>query len=242
MLIKKKVKKKLSNKKIIFTSGALAAVILLVAVLWFHGVDNELTEEDRAYIPKFTETLQPASGDSPYEQQVEFIKRVQDSVLTVAPVNKGLPYGQPREPKDLYEAKIGLCFDRSRVIEKILRYHGFETRHIFIYTTRGSNALVAFAIPNVPSHAVTEVKTQKGWLVIDSNDRWISLDAQGNPVGIDRIAENENIAWQNEPPPIYTTIAPFTYIYGLYSRHGEFYPPYNFIPDVHYGELMDNIF
>jgi hypothetical protein len=232
---------KFGKLKIILLILMISAVGLIL-VLWFHGVNNEITSEDRIYIPKYTENFPAASGESPYEEQIEFIRRVQDAVLSVAPVNKGLPYRQEREPKDLYEARFGLCFDRSRVIEKILRFHGFETRHIFIYSVKDSNALKAFATPSVPSHAVTEVKTQKGWLVIDSNDRWISLDSNGNPVAMSGVTENKSISWQNEPPPIYTTIAPFTYVYGLYSRHGEFYPPYNFIPDVHYGELMDNIF
>lgn len=96
----------------------MISAVGLILVLWFHGVNNEITSEDRIYIPKYTENFPAASGESPYEEQIEFIRRVQDAVLSVAPVNKGLPYRQEREPKDLYEARFGLCFDRSRVIEK----------------------------------------------------------------------------------------------------------------------------
>ena len=32
----------------------------------------------------------------------------------------------------------------------------------------------------------------------------------------------------------------FFAIYGLYSRHGMYYPPYNFIPDINYSEFLDN--
>jgi hypothetical protein len=39
-------------------------------------------------------------------------------------------------------------------------------------------------------------------------------------------------------PEIYG--APFTYVYGL-SRHGRFYPPYNAVPDVNWGELAQNL-
>lgn len=232
---------KFGIKKIIVLIFAVL-VPVLIFVCWFHGVSNEISEQDKIFIPKFTENIAAASPESSYEQQIEFIKRVQDSVLTVAPLNKGLPYGQEREPRDLYEAKVGLCFDRSRVIEKILRFNGFETRHIFIYSIKNSNSLKAFATPNVPSHAVTEVKTGRGWLVIDSNDSWISLDTEGNPVSMEILTENKTINWQNSPPVIYSDIAPFTFVYGLYSRHGKFYPPYNFIPDINYGEFADNFF
>ena len=53
-----------------------------------------------------------------YEDEINFIILVQQSVLRIAPEEKGLPFGQKREPKELYEAKSGLCYDRSRAIEK----------------------------------------------------------------------------------------------------------------------------
>ena len=40
-------------------------------------------------------------------------------------------------------------------------------------------------------------------------------------------------------PEIYS--APFTWVYGFYSRHGRFYPPYNAVPDVNWGELAQNL-
>lgn len=227
-----------AGKKI--TGILLVTVIVIVAVFWYHGVSKQITKQDEEFIPLYTQNIEAATVESEYEAQIEFIKRVQNSVLNVAPLDSGLPYRQQREPKDLYEAKKGLCFDRSRVIEKILQYHGFQTRHIFIYSTKNSNALKAFATPQVPSHAVTEVWTKKGWLVIDSNDEWISLEKEGNPVSIENMSENLNRDWASPPPEIYKTLAPYTFVYGLYSRHGEFYPPYNFIPDVNYGEFLDN--
>ena len=229
--------------RILIFAGLIAAVIA-GAVLWYHGVSNELTDADKEYIPKFTDGIAPASFDSSYEDQIAFIKDVQNAVMNIAPVNKGLPYGQEREPRNLYDAKLGLCFDRSRVIEKILRHHGFRTRHIFLYSVKDSNTISAFATPGVPSHAITEVLTERGWLVVDSNDRWVSLDDANNPRGMDDLrnaAQDEAaVNWLEPPPPIYRDIAPAAYVYGLYSRHGEFYPPYNAIPDVNYSELIEN--
>ena len=33
---------------------------------------------------------------------------------------------------------------------------------------------------------------------------------------------------------------PFTYLFGLYSRHGRFYPPYTPVPDLDWGQLGYN--
>ena len=218
--------------------------ILLFLVLSSNRVDNAITEEDKRFIPHYVESIPPLEHNSTYTEELEIIKHIQDAVLTVAPNNEGLPYNTEREPKDVYLASKGLCYDRSRVIEKILRYSGFNTRHISIFsTTKTRSAFKSLMTPGVLSHAVTEVLTKKGWLVVDSNHRWISIDRHGNPFSIAQIQLNiegsDQIPWRHNPPhKIYRE--PFTFVYGLYSRHGKFYPPYNFIPDVNYEELLQN--
>ena len=52
---------------------------------------------------------------------------------------------------------------------------------------------------------------------------------------------NKKIIWK-EKPPFNIYMKPFIYIYGLYSRHGKFYPPYNLVPDINYGEFIQNVF
>ena len=34
----------------------------------------------------------------------------------------------------------------------------------------------------------------------------------------------------------------FTYVTGLYSRHGRFYAPYNRIPDINYPQLASSVY
>lgn len=225
--------------------SALALASALVLVLAVHQVDNSLTLADERAIPVYLQGVDPLQAERNFARELAFIRDVQDAVLDAAPGNEPLPDGTPREPGELLAAKTGLCFDRSRVIEKILRYSGLNTRHVAIYSTEGSSAPRAILTPGVSSHAVTEVLTERGWLVVDSNDRWVSIDASGDPVPIERIrdaagSEAAPIAWQQPPPtPIY--LEPFTLVYGLYSRHGRFYPPYNAIPDVNYAELIHNL-
>jgi hypothetical protein len=216
-----------------------------VAVLSLHAVDNSLSEEDKQYIPLYLRNVESLSEDRTYRDELDFIISVQRSVLNIAPRNDGLPVGQKREPKELYEAKTGLCFDRSRVIEKIYKYSGFRTRHVSIYSkAKTGSAIRSLVTPGVPSHAVTEVLTKSGWLIVDSNAPWVSTDKDNKPLSIKDIKLSIDnhipIRWNREPAEsIY--IKPFTFVYGLYSRHGMFYPPYNFIPDIHYGELVQNV-
>lgn len=237
---------KIKNKKLISLLVIVTTMILLTMILTYHQVDNSLTREDVEFIEiilrdmRVAPTLKPRS----YEKETQTIVEVQSAVLRCVPGNIGIPYNARREPKDVYFAKSGLCYDRSRVMEKILRYLSFRTRHISIYSTEQTHsAFLSLITPGVSSHAVTEVLTSKGWLVVDSNDSWVSLDKQGNPVPIEQIQSDVgpcNISW-SKPFPSGIYKKPFTFVYGLYSRHGRFYPPYNFIPDINYKELMQNV-
>ena len=223
----------------------LLLVVFAVNVLSYHAVDNSLSADDKRYIPMYLHDVRPLSNNPTYQDELKFIVSIQRSVLDIAPGNSGLPFGQKREVKELYEAKSGLCYDRSRVIEKLLRFSGFETRHISMYSkAETGSAIKSLMTPGVPSHAVTEVLTKNGWLVVDSNSVWVSTDANDQPVSMNTIqlkVENSvTIKWNRKPPSsIY--MQSFTFMYGLYSRHGYFYPPYNRLPDINYAEFVQNV-
>jgi len=237
-----KMKKHKTKSYILISLGGV--LIFFVAFLAYSEVDNSLTAEDKQYIAKYLEGIPAHSENRTYANELDIIIQVQHSVLSKTAHKNALPFASPREPKDLFIVKAGSCYDRSRVIEKILRSIGFKTRHISIYSTKQTNSSIkSLLTPGVASHAFTEVLTQKGWMVVDSNDRWISIDSKNNPVSIAQIklsAEGAaDFAW-SQIPPNKKYMNPFIFVYGLYSRHGQFYPPYNFIPDVNYRELAQN--
>jgi hypothetical protein len=235
----------MTTKRTAILLSITVPLLLIIAFLMHSEVDNALTEEDRQYIPKYLGGTPPLPRNPTYREQLDFIMSVQHSVLRAAPRNEGLPFGQKREPKELYTAGTGLCFDRSRVIEKILRQSGFETRHIALYSKReNASAVSALLTPGIRSHAVTEVLTSEGWLVVDSNAPWVSVDQDNQPVPIleiqSSIEKSSPVPWPKDPPSaIYSE--PFLFVYGLYARHGKFYPPYNVVPDINYGELLQNL-
>jgi len=222
--------------------GALAAGILA------HDVSTEVTPEDKTYAGLILTKAgyDPATlgaGNQDFEAQVRTVLAVQDAVLKAAPDNRGLPFGSDREPKDLLEHGYGLCYDRSRAIEKILGWLGFTTRHVAVYSTAESSALSALVTPQVASHAVTEVRTQKGWMLIDSNARWIGLDAERTPVSLGDIQATGLRSWaaDNRDPIDKIFRSSFIQIRGLYSRHGYFYRPFTPVPDFSLRQLLSNV-
>lgn len=232
-------------------SAVMATTLaLIVGLLAYNNVPDAPTEEDRVYGDRI---LAAAGYDGPkrdfgdlgrFENQILAIQAVQDAAITVAKLDQEIPTGQQREPRNVFEQKKGLCYDRSRAIEKMLAGLGFVVRHVAIYATVDRGRLAAVLTPGNDSHALTEVKTSKGWMLVEPNVRWIGLTAEGRPVDVDglRALGTSNASWApgitGRPHPIFSKS--FAYVRGLYSRHGGFYPPYAPIPDVNWRQLTQN--
>ena len=234
----------IKRKKIIISGCILLTLFLIMKI---HEVDKTITEEDEIYIKKYlmVENINILPEHPTYLDEIKLILDVQKAVLFIAPDEIGIAYDSTREPKDLYFSKAGICYDKSRVIEKILIYLGFKTYHISVYSIEETDSFFkSIFTPGTKSHAVSGVLTQKGWLFIDSLEPWISIDSNGNPISIKQMNNElkDNTIWNSDFAPFMNPILKnnFIYIIGLYSRHGRFYPPYNFIPDINWGEFMYN--
>jgi len=224
----------------------LIIFLLIFSTLYLSRVVNTITFEDKNFINEHFIKLETDNPyETSYEEQLNLIQSIQQSVFVVAPITRGggIEKGRAREPKDLFIKQTGVCHDRSRVIEKILRYYGFKTRHISIYSSEETDSIVkSLLTPGINSHALTEVKTSKGWLVVDSNKEWVAIDYNDLPISISEIIKNKkNIkARLLNDFPSFIFDENFFVIYGLYSRHGMFYQPYNFVPDINYSEFTSN--
>ena len=218
------------------------ALIFLIIFLVSQNVSTVVTIEDTRRILSLN--LGSFQNIGQYRKEIFFIQKVQSKVLEIAPRDVGIAFGKTRELKDLLENKFGLCYDRSRSIEKILKYYNFEVRHLSIHTILKDSILGTLITRQGPSHAVTEVKTSKGWLVVDSNEKWLSLDREGLPISIHEISKRldkkKNIKWKIDPSGE-VFYSPMIYTIGLYSRHGKFYPPYIFFPDINFTEILMNL-
>lgn len=222
--------------------------ILSAIVLFYCRVDDTVTEEDRIYISKYFEDAGIQIGETPqtYDQELALILDVQRAVLLRICDIREFPLDHPREPKDVYIARIGMCTEGSRVIEKILNSLGFKTRHLYIFSINQEwGAIGQFIKGKESSHAVVEVLTRKGWVVVEPLVRWISVDSNNNPVSIVAIQKDiktHEIVWNSKYLYNMNSIfkKPFGVIYGVYSMNGRAYPPYNFIPDINYQQFMKN--
>ena len=154
-----------------------------------------------------------------FEDQIALIRKIQFEVFKKAPLGDGIPDYQPREPADLMRFGQGLCFDRSRTFDKAFQYVGFESRQVYILYKNNLSFWRAVFRYRQPSHAVTEVKTSKGWMFVDSNTQWVAITRLGEPVNADDVWRRFS---EFESPPPYLK-APWWAIRGLYSRKGQLY-------------------
>jgi hypothetical protein len=226
--------------------AALAfAVVFVAAAMAWTNVPTQPTADDRVAALQILH-IPPGQGlpakPSSFAQQIEFIRGVQNAVLRVAPKNVGIPKGHSREPRDLLEFHAGLCYDRSRSIEKLLRLAGFQVRHVFIVSANNISVPILALFISGHSHAMTEVRTARGWMLVGSNTTWIGKNDDGSVISIVDFARHDaaaNTSAGKKAPDIIRN--PFIYIYGLYSRHGDFYPPYYSVVDVNWREMLANL-
>lgn len=235
---------------------AIVTSILSLSILYTYNVNKNITEEDLIYIDKILaeadtdiKNLGEANTLS-FAEQIADIRTVQKSAFITAPKVSLIPKNTPREPKDLYNTNAAYCGDRARYIEKALRHLGYETRYASLYLNRDdqnflSTMLTKTSFDRADSHALVEVKTRKGWMIVDTRKHWISLTDAQQVVSLDDLKDTPLSAftWDtNNKEESWPLLDKNYYIlYGLYSRHGQFYAPYTkFIPDINWPGFIKN--
>ncbi len=218
----------------------LAIAVLLGVVT---NVPTNISKSDEAVFRSILALERPSQILS-FDEQIALIERVQRQVIRMAPAGDPIPEYQNREPEDLFLKRSGLCYDRSRTFDKLFNWLGFESRHVYILYPehpRTKEVLpywMAFFVRGTKSHAVTEIKTKKGWMLVDSNSPWISLTKKGEPVNSDDIPAR---AREFSQIPDYFD-RPYMAIRGLYSRHGNFYRPHIPSPELNWADFLSWIF
>lgn len=209
-------------------------LLALASGMCVTNVSKELTPADREAL-RVGFGVVPLGPPRDFDEEMRRIVTVQRTVLAVAPVGEGLPEEAPREPLDLLRARQGLCYDRARTIEKALTVQGFQVRHVFLLYANGKGFMEALLSRGQPSHAVTEVLTSRGWLLVGSNTPFVALDDQGKP---HTVRDLPNVPVARLPRPDYY-LQPYWAITGLYSRKGTLFWPYvEYLPNANWWDLL----
>lgn len=219
-------------KKFAIIFSILLSIFIALAAIT--NVPTDVTLEDEAVFRDMLWLNPQTIRLQSFDDEIKIIRLVQQRILNAAPANSGIPEFETREPADLMRLKSGLCYDRSRSIDKALKFLGFQTRHLYLLYGGEKSSLQALLAYRQSSHAVTEVKTSRGWMLVDSNSAWISLSMNREPIPADQV-------WQRSGE--FSTIPayfkdPFWVIPGLYSRKGFFYRPYIPFPDINWRDFL----
>lgn len=228
-----------SKVKKIGLFGALAGLVIAVAVLWISAVDDQPTSEDVKVIEELFGDISCASIDD-FEGQVACIRKLQVKLRQEIPNMRCAARNVLIEPAAFVERGYGCCFDRARLLEKALTHMGYSVRRVALFDSSEHGAL-ALAIPQVPSHATLEVLTAAGWMGVDSNELFVLMSKDRKPLTYLDIANNrENLIEQPVPSTFYDQ--KLIGVYGVYSRHGLSHRPFIPGPEINWEQFFEHNF
>jgi hypothetical protein len=231
------------------------AFALFIVALFAASKRPKVSGEDQVYLQRFLQewniTSTAAQAHASFDSEIAFLSTVQKNIFQSIRHEKISPndFGNVSY---YFANRKGECYDRAVLMEKILISYGFEFRHVFIYYSpmRGTNETkgIDFFKPGTLSHAMTEVKTSKGWMAIESNTDCIGLGLDGNVLSvraIERIMKEKGTIELKTPCtsglPFWKKYPNFNYAYGVYSRHGMFLKPHLPVPGYNLRMLLYNI-
>lgn len=213
-----------------------ALAVLPVSVYALTDVESGVTAGDAAVIEALGVGDDCAAVDG-FQSEVECIRRLQAAIKQRIPDMTCADKRQTFEPAAFVARGYGCCFDRARLIEKALAHYGFEIRHLSLHDLK--IPVVGYLMP-AQSHAASEVLTSKGWMYVDSNEAFLLVTRDGEPVTAEALRDIDwdELVERPVPEPFFRKEP--TIFYGLYSRHGFFYPPKVPLPDVDWSQVAFN--
>lgn len=222
----------------------LIIILSSYSFLKFNEVSKKLTKDDIFYIELLLDDFGINKNTDikklNFDEKIYFIKSIQKKIIGPKYINKPIAQYKEREPKDYYNFRPSSCFDNSRIMQKILNYFKIDTIQVAIYVKKSTYAwFQIFLKPKLASHSVTIAIIDNKNILIDSTENFISIKNNNNIIHIKDLDEYYNSNWKFEKAhPLFSN--KFIYVYGLYSRHGKFYKPYFYFPDINFSEFKFN--
>lgn len=209
--------------------------LLFFSILFFNSKSISVSATDRNYIHAFANewrlTSNKDSIHKDFNSEVQFIKTLQDSVITNVK-HKEIAHRYFGDMAFYFQRRQGFCYDRAALMEKILSFYGFAYRHAFLYFSADSSApsQIGFFKRGIPSHALFEVKTKKGWMAVGTNNNWFGLTDNDEALDIPQTRKRVKEKCLNLKypctigEPFWKTMGEnYRVVYGVFSRHGDFF-------------------
>jgi hypothetical protein len=242
-------------------------IFTCLTFLLLNSKSVEISRQDKIYLHRFLNDWNIHHSENQVHQNLEtelnFISLIQDRVLTNI-TGEQIPHAYFGNVRFYYEKKQGICYDRAVLLEKILLLYNFSFRHVYIYFRgRQSPTATDFFKRNITSHAALEVKTKKGWMAVGTDANWLGVSDNGHlenyyDIRKELEATNGNPRWQKPMTigaPLWKSLGyHFRIIYGIYSRHGDFFTgasqvnstslftnKRHFLPDYNFKMLLYNL-
>lgn len=200
-------------------------------------VNNDLTPEDVQAINSLGVSGE-CHGLHDFPAELGCIRSVQLSIKTHVSDMRCADKSQIIEPDQFLARGYGCCFDRARFIEKTLQFYGFQTRHLALHHL--TIPVLGYLLPVNSSHSTSEVLTSKGWMYVDSNSLFVLISNTDEPLTAIMLRQIDWGELKQRPVPEEFFSHNPTIFYGLYSRHGYFYPPKIPLPDIDWSQLNFN--
>lgn len=153
--MKKKIVRITNKSAFILAVTVLVSLCLFVLMAFVTNVSTTLEVND---IEVFKNDLDIMELQHPqtFDDEIVAIKTIQQRVFAKAPPNIGsIPLDEPREPSDLMRAAMGLCYDRSRTLDKAFEFVGLQSRHVYLLY-RNNRVFWSAIFLGKHSHAVSE--------------------------------------------------------------------------------------
>lgn len=218
---------------VVFAVGGVAVVGAMLAA---NSVDTDVTHSDRAVIASL-DVDDVCAATEGFQDELVCIQQLQQTVFERYPdTSDSFVRGESsHRPLDFDERGYGSCYDRAMLLEQTLRHYGFDVRRVAVYEHQSFP--LNYLRPGINSHALSEVKTERGWMVLESIDPLIGIDDNDRVYSIGDIRDGmengtiDDTTFGTELPDNFFD-GQFIYVYGLHSRHGYFFEPHLPVPEV----------
>lgn len=221
-------------------------------VLFFSFFNSKtLTIFEKEKIIEFRNKLEKIifpSGKIP-EEEIEYISKMNHAYSIYSNYHSILKNEDHanRELIDLINLKFPNCYIMAYIFEKVLESKGFKTRHIFLTLNEKKMPKPLLLFMKLNSHALLEVKTKRGWLIVDPYQNWQGVTNKSEVINIQQLKQNgvKYYKWKKE---IHAGILNlffqnnFEFFYGLYSRKGGIIPSkISTLPVINAEDLISSL-